>query len=73
MATVEEQLRVLTAGVAELLPQDGLAERLAAARAESRPLRVKLGIDPSSSHLTLGTPWCCASSPSSSVSGTRWC
>jgi len=54
MATVEEQLRVLTAGVAELLPQDGLAERLAAARAESRPLRVKLGIDPSSSHLTLG-------------------
>ena len=54
MATVEEQLRVLTAGVAELLPQDGLAERLAAARAEGRPLRVKLGIDPSSSHLTLG-------------------
>jgi tyrosyl-tRNA synthetase len=54
MATVEQQLRVLTAGVAELLPQDGLAERLAAARAEGRPLRVKLGIDPSSSHLTLG-------------------
>jgi tyrosyl-tRNA synthetase len=53
-APVEEQLRVLTAGVAELHPRDGLAERLAAATAEGRPLRVKLGIDPSSAHLTLG-------------------
>jgi tyrosyl-tRNA synthetase len=53
-APVEEQLRVLTSGVAELHPRDGLAERLAAATAEGRPLRVKLGIDPSSAHLTLG-------------------
>ena len=51
-ASVDEQLRVLQSGVAELHPRDGLAERLAAA--EGRPLRVKLGIDPSSSHLTLG-------------------
>ena len=54
MASVEEQLRVLASGVAELHPRDGLAERLAAATSEGRPLRVKLGIDPSSSHLTLG-------------------
>jgi tyrosyl-tRNA synthetase len=54
MASVEEQLRVLTSGIAELHPRDGLAERLAAATSEGRPLRVKLGIDPSSSHLTLG-------------------
>ncbi|MFL6269443.1 MAG: tyrosine--tRNA ligase [Actinomycetes bacterium] len=53
-ASVEEQLRVLTSGVAELHPHDGLSERLAAATAEGRPLRVKLGIDPSSAHLTLG-------------------
>jgi len=53
-ASVEEQLRVLTSGVAELHPRDGLAERLTAAAAEGRPLRVKLGIDPSSAHLTLG-------------------
>jgi tyrosyl-tRNA synthetase len=51
---VEEQLRVLTAGVAEVLPAGALAERLAASLAERRPLRVKLGIDPSSPHLTLG-------------------
>ena len=53
-ASVDEQLRVLQSGVAELHPRDGLAERLAAATAEGRPLRVKLGIDPSSAHLTLG-------------------
>jgi tyrosyl-tRNA synthetase len=49
-ASVEEQLRVLTSGVAELHPRDVLAERLG----EGGPLRVKLGIDPSSAHLTLG-------------------
>jgi tyrosyl-tRNA synthetase len=53
-APVAEQLRVLASGVAELHPRDGLAERLAAAAAEGRPLKVKLGIDPSSAHLTLG-------------------
>ena len=53
-APVDEQVRVLTAGAAEVLPRDGLAERLAAAAEEGRPLRVKLGIDPSSPHLTLG-------------------
>jgi tyrosyl-tRNA synthetase len=53
-APVEEQLRVLTSGVAELHPRDDFAERLAASTAEGRPLRVKLGIDPSSAHLTLG-------------------
>src|SRR5215217_2405591 len=49
-APLEEQLQVLTSGVAELHPRDALAERLG----EGRPLRVKLGIDPSSAHLTLG-------------------
>jgi tyrosyl-tRNA synthetase len=53
-AGVEQELRVLTAGAEEVLPTGALAERLKAARAEGRPLRVKLGIDPSSPHLTLG-------------------
>jgi tyrosyl-tRNA synthetase len=53
-APAQEQLRVLQSGVAELHPRDGLAERLAEATDEGRPLRVKLGIDPSSAHLTLG-------------------
>ena len=44
----------LAFGAAEVLPADGLAERLLAADREGRPLRVKLGIDPSGSDLTLG-------------------
>jgi tyrosyl-tRNA synthetase len=51
---VKQELRVLTSGTAEVLPAGALAERLQAARAEGRPLRAKLGIDPSSPHLTLG-------------------
>ena len=45
---------MLAYGAAEILPTDGLAERLSAASRERRPLRVKLGIDPSGSELTLG-------------------
>ena len=56
--TLPPQLRsayeVLSAGAAQILPRDGLAERLLAAHAQDRPLRVKLGIDPSGSNLTLG-------------------
>ncbi|SHG78771.1 tyrosyl-tRNA synthetase [Jatrophihabitans endophyticus] len=45
---------ILASGAAQILPADGLAERLSAARREDRPLRVKLGIDPSGTDLTLG-------------------
>jgi tyrosyl-tRNA synthetase len=45
---------VLAAGAAQILPADGLAERMLAAFTAKRPLRVKLGIDPSGSDLTLG-------------------
>lgn len=53
-ADAEQELRVLVSGAAEVLPAGALAERLQAARAEGRPLRVKLGIDPSAPHLTIG-------------------
>lgn len=45
---------VLASGAAAILPKDGLAHRMVAADREGRPLRVKLGIDPSGSALTLG-------------------
>lgn len=51
---LREAHEILASGTAQILPADGLAERLAAARRERRPLRVKLGIDPSGSDLTLG-------------------
>jgi tyrosyl-tRNA synthetase len=44
----------LAYGAAQVLPEGGLAERLLTADREGRPLRVKLGIDPSGSDLTLG-------------------
>jgi tyrosyl-tRNA synthetase len=44
----------LTYGAAQVLPEGGLAGRLLAADRDGRPLRVKLGIDPSGSDLTLG-------------------
>jgi tyrosyl-tRNA synthetase len=50
----ERALELLTSGTMDVLPHGGLAVRLAAARREGRALRVKLGIDPSGSDLTLG-------------------
>ena len=47
-------LERLVSGAAQVLPGGGLAAKLAQARAESRPLRVKFGIDPSGTDLTLG-------------------
>jgi tyrosyl-tRNA synthetase len=51
---IRHAVEILSSGAAQILPADGLVERLQAARREGRPLRVKLGIDPSGSQLTLG-------------------
>jgi tyrosyl-tRNA synthetase len=47
---VADVLTTLASGSVDLIPDGGLAERLAA----DRPLRVKLGVDPSRPDLTLG-------------------
>ena len=47
-------LEVLLSGAAEIIPADGLQEKLSLAGEQGRPLRVKLGIDPSRPDLTLG-------------------
>ncbi|WP_308914853.1 tyrosine--tRNA ligase [Jannaschia sp. LMIT008] len=44
----------LLSNVAIMEPEDGLKEKLALAEAESRPLRVKLGFDPTAADLHLG-------------------
>jgi tyrosyl-tRNA synthetase len=52
---VDEQLAVIRKGIADIRAgEDELAARLAAAAAAGRPLRVKLGIDPSSPDIHLG-------------------
>ena len=49
-----EQAAILIRGAEECLPEGGLEERLALAAREGRPLRVKLGIDPTAPDIHLG-------------------
>ena len=55
MQPVPEQLRVLLDGAEEVVPADELERKIAAAAASERPpLRVKLGVDPTSPDIHLG-------------------
>ena len=55
MSDIDEQLRVLTHGVAEIQPFDEFERRLRQAAAGERPpLRVKFGIDPTSTDIHVG-------------------
>jgi tyrosyl-tRNA synthetase len=53
-AEVERQLAVMRDGAVDFFGEDELRERLAARLREGRPLRVKLGMDPSAPDLHLG-------------------
>jgi len=53
-APVEEQLAYLKKGLAELIREEELRERLIAAGKENRALRVKAGFDPTAPDLHLG-------------------
>lgn len=53
-AEVERQLRLIEKNVETLLPREELARKIARSLETGRPLRVKLGIDPSAPELTLG-------------------
>ena len=52
--TPDEQLVYLRRGMAEIIPEEDLRVRLAEAAKEGRPLRVKLGMDPTAPDLHLG-------------------
>lgn len=54
MLSVEEQLKVIKRGVAEILPELLLIEKLKKSVAENRPLKVKLGLDPTAPDIHLG-------------------
>ena len=51
---VDEQLTYLKKGLAELIREEDLRERLTTAAKENRPLRVKAGFDPTAPDLHLG-------------------
>ncbi len=48
------QLKRIERGAAEIFPREDLVSKLEKSRRENRPLRIKLGIDPTSSDIHLG-------------------
>lgn len=52
--SLDEQLKQIKKGATEVIPDREVRDKLESARDEDRPLRVKLGVDPSSPDLTLG-------------------
>lgn len=52
--SVEEQLAVIKRGTVEIVPEQELIDKLKASIKENRPLRVKLGCDPTRPDLHLG-------------------
>lgn len=52
--TTSEQLERLKRGAVEIFNLDELAQKLDAAANEGRPLRIKLGLDPTSPDIHLG-------------------
>lgn len=53
-AEVERQLAIIERNAETVLPRDELARKIERSLRQERPLRAKLGIDPSASQLTLG-------------------
>lgn len=49
-----EEMKRIRRGIEETVPEGKLEEKLEEAKKEGRPLRIKLGVDPSSPDLTLG-------------------
>lgn len=54
MLPVEQQLKIIKRGVAEILPEAALIEKLKHAVQTETPLRVKLGLDPTAPDIHLG-------------------
>ena len=52
--TLEEQLAAIKRGVGDMFPEEELVAKLKRSIAEKRPLRVKLGVDPTATDLHLG-------------------
>ena len=54
MKTVQEQIRIITKGVHNLVSEEELAIKLQQSIKEHRPLTIKLGLDPSAPDIHLG-------------------
>lgn len=54
MKSVEEQIKIITKGAAEVINQEDLEKKLTYSIKENRPLIVKLGLDPTAPDIHLG-------------------
>ncbi|MEE9448316.1 MAG: tyrosine--tRNA ligase [Arenicellales bacterium] len=54
MQDINDQLALISRGVDEILPEDALIERLKASQKSGKPLRIKVGFDPTAPDLHLG-------------------
>lgn len=52
--SLEEELEIIRDGTAEIIPEEELIEKLRKSRETGKPLRVKLGIDPTAPDIHLG-------------------
>jgi len=52
--TIEQQFEAIRRGTVEIVPEKGLKEKLKKARETGRPLRIKLGLDPTAPDIHLG-------------------
>jgi len=52
--SVEREIEIIKRGAVDLVSEDELRRKIIKARSEKRPLRVKLGLDPTASDLHLG-------------------
>ncbi|NLA59089.1 MAG: tyrosine--tRNA ligase, partial [Firmicutes bacterium] len=52
--SLEEELALITRGTEEIFPEEELVEKLKKARRTNKPLKVKLGVDPTGTDLHLG-------------------
>lgn len=52
--TIDEQFELIKRGTLEIVPEEGLKEKLRKSQETGRPLRVKLGLDPTAPDIHLG-------------------
>lgn len=52
--TIDEQFEIIKRGAVEIVPEEGLKQKLAKSQREGTPLRIKLGIDPTAPDIHLG-------------------
>ena len=52
--TVEEQFQAIKRGTLEIVPEDGLKAKLAKSQQTGKPLKIKLGLDPTAPYIHIG-------------------